>query len=297
MKRIAILAVVSLLAILLGCGGGGGGGGGGTTLVGRVLSIVSGGTLNPAATVQQPGGSPSTTTDLTDGSFSLGGVPTGATQTDVLPNQSGWPAFSFTHAAASGNTVIGDLWVGPEQVTVRGRALNALTSEPITNVDVSFGGQNVKSNGTGVFNLTGVAYSSDTQTAFWGIVGTAVKTGSFLATEFTTAPFVKDGSGVVDIGDILLTPSDSNDPPTDPPYNITGRVLPIGGSTGTIVTLKQGSTALRIFNVGNNGKYFFWITPGTYEITYQKGSQTAPQQTVVLTQPNVPVTVPDVTLN
>lgn len=296
MKRAAWISVVAILAVLLGCGGGGGGGGGGTTLIGRVLSVATGGPLNPAGQVQLPGGNPSTTTDLSDGSFSLGGVAAGTTQTEVIPNQLGWPNFTFNHTAASGQTVIGDLWVGPEQVTLRGRTVDALTNNPIPNADVSFGGQVGKSDGTGVFNLTGVGYSSETQTAFWGIAGSAVKLGEYLRTDFSAAPFIKDGSNVVNIGDVLLTPQgDSNPPPT--PYNITGRVLPVGGSIGTIVTLKQGSTNLRIFNVGNDGRYYFWITPGTYEITYVKGSQSAPTQNVNLTQPNVPVTVPDVTLN
>ncbi len=298
MKRILAFCLVAVLAIMAGCGGGGGGGGGGgTALIGRVLSVVTGGPTNPASTVQAPGGSPSAVTDLSDGSFLLNSIPSGTSQTVVNTNQSGWPQFTFNHAAANGQTVIGDLWVGPEQVTIRGRAVNALTSEPIVNADVSFGGQSGKSNASGVFNLSGVGYSSDTQTAFWGIVGSAIKQGAFLRTDFTAAPFVKDGSGIVDIGDVLLTPVDDVNPPTNPPYNITGRVLPVGTSLGTIVTLSQGSTPVRVFNVGNNGRYYFWVTPGTYEVSFQKGSQTAPTQTVTLTLPNVPVTVPDVTLN
>ncbi len=295
MKRAATISIVAFLAVLLGCGGGGGGGGG-NTLIGRVLSVVSGGPLNPAGVVQQPGGSPTATTDLSDGSFSLGGVSAGSTQTEVVTNQTGWPTFLFNHRPANGQTVIGDLWVGPEQVTLRGRTISATTSDPISNAEVSFGGQVGLTDADGVFNLTGVGYSSDTQTAFWGILGSAVKQGQFLRTDFTAAPFVKDGANVVDIGDVLLTPLDDPNPPGQP-YNITGRVLPVGGSIGTIVRLKQGSTDLRIYNVGNDGRYFFWITPGSYEITYERGSQTAPTQNVELTQPNQTVTVPDVTLN
>jgi hypothetical protein len=290
------LSAIALTFVLtIGCGGSGGGGGSSATLIGRVLSVTTGGPLNPAATVQQVGGSPSTSTDLADGSFSLANVPSGTTQAQVVSNQVGWPTFTFNFPAATGTTVIGDLWVGPEQVTLRGRVLNSTNANPVANADVTFGGQNGKSGSDGVFNLTGVGYSSATQTAFWGIVG-SVRANGFFKSDFNAAPNVKDGANVVNVGDILITPANDTNPP-GPPYNITGRVFPIGTSTGCIVTLKQGATELRIFNVGNDGKYYFWITPGSYEITYQKGAQSAPTQNVNLTQPNETITVPDVTLN
>lgn len=297
MKRLSIACLIAFFAVILGCGGGGGspGSGGNTTLIGRVLSIVTGGPLNPAASVQAISGSPSTTTDTADGSFTLANVSAGTTQAQVVPNQTGWPLFTFNFAAAQGSTAIGDLWVGPEQVTLTGRALNSTNAQPIANADVTFAGQNAKTNASGVFSLTNVAYSSDTQTAFWGIVG-SVRAIGFFKTDFNAAPNVKDGANVVDVGDILLTPSNDTTPP-GPPYNITGRVLPVGGSTGCVVTLKQGGTPVRIFNVGNDGKYYFWITPGTYDVTFEKGAQTATTQTVTLTQPDQTVTVPDVTLN
>ena len=297
MKKLSSFLAAVLLILAIGCGGGGGGGGGGgnATLIGRVLSVVTGGPLNPASSVQLPGGSPSTVASLADGSFSLANVPNGTTQAQVVPNQAGWPLFTFNFPPASGPTVIGDLWVGPEQVTLRGRIVDSTNAQPIANADVSFGGQTGKSGIDGVFNLDGVAYSSATQTAFWGIVGTARANGYF-KTDFNAAPNVKDGLNVVDIGDVLLTPSNDPNPP-GPPYNITGRVLPIGASTGTIVTLKLGGIDQRVYNVGNDGKYYFWITPGSYQVTFQKGAQTAPTQNVTLTQPNETVTVPDVTLN
>lgn len=296
MKRLSIACIIAFFAVILGCGGGGGGGtDSDATLIGRVLSIVTGGPTNPAASVQKVGGSPSTTTDTSDGSFTLANVGGGTTQAQVLPNQVGWPVFTFNFPAADGVTAIGDLWVGPEQVTLQGRALNSTNSLPIANADVTFAGQNGKTNANGDFSLANVAYSTDTQTAFWGIVG-SVRAVGFFKTDFNAAPHLKDGLNVVNVGDILLTPSNDTTPP-GPPYNITGRVLPIGGSTGCIVTLKQGPTSLRIFNVGNDGKYYFWITPGTYDITFQKNAQTAPTQQVTLTQPDQTVTVQDVTLN
>jgi hypothetical protein len=294
-KRLILICAVLVIALLVGCGGGGGGGGGGATLLGRVLSLATGGPLNPAPSVQKVGGSPSTTALLADGSFTLANVGNGTTQAQVIPNQDDWPLFTFNFPAASGNTVVGDLWVGPEQVTLHGRVVDAATSLPVANADVSFGGQNGKTNASGIFNLAGVGYSSATQTVFWGIIGT-VRANAYFKTDFNAAPNLKDGADIVDVGDILLTPV-SDDTPPGPAYNITGRVLPIGGSNGCIVTLKENGTDRRIFNVGNDGKYYFWIGPGNYTITYVLNAQSAPTQSVTLTQPNQIVTVQDVTLN
>jgi len=293
MNRLKLAASVIVASLLAGCGGGGGGGGGSASLIGRVLNVETGGPA-VSASIQGTSGSPSTAADATDGSFTLTPVGNGTTQCKVLPGITGWPLFTFTFPAASGNTSIGDLWVGPELVTVHGRVLNSSTSAVISGAAVTFGGQNGVTAADGTFNLTNVAYSSTTQSAFWGIVGSATASG-FFKSDFNAAPHTKDVSNVVDVGDILLTPSNDPNPPGTP-YNVTGRVLPIGGSSGTVVTLMQGSTALRIYNVGADGKYFFWIVPGSYTVTFQKISQTAPTQNVTVTTPNQTVTVPDVTL-
>lgn len=301
MNRLQIamsVLIAATLAVLIGCGGGGGTGGGNATLIGRVLNIETGGAPNPSASIQGVSGAPSTSSDITDGSFSLGPVSNGTTQAKVIPNHpDNWPVFTFTFAAANDITAIGDLWVGPQQVTVHGRALSAATNTPIANATVTFGGQTGTTNASGVFDIGGVAYSTTTQAAFWGIVGSIRKTPDFFKVDFTASPHTADGSNVVDVGDILLTPANDPNPPQNTPYNITGRVLPINGSAGCIVTLKQGSTALRIYNVGTDGKYYFWIVPGTYDITFQKAAQTAPTQIATVTQPNQTITVPDVTLN
>ena len=293
MKRLALLLAASIAALLAGCGGGGGGGHPAATLIGRVLNVETGGPLNPPATVQTA--SASTNTLPEDGSFSVK-APNGATSLTVIPNQTGWSSgnFSFTFPAAQDTTAVGDLWVGPEKVTVTGRVLNSTNNVAIAGAAVSFGGILGTTDANGVFTLANVAYSSTTQTAFWGILGTARASG-FFKTDFSAAPNVSV-AGVVNVGDVLLTPSNDPNPPGTP-YNVWGKVLPIGGSQGTVVTLKSGGTDVRIFNVAADGFYYFWITPGTYTVTFQKGAQSAPTQNVSFTQPNDVVRVPDVTLS
>src|SRR5688572_10897098 len=119
-----LLCLLVLLIALTGCGGGGGGntgGGTGATITGRVLRVDTGGATNPPASVQV--GSRSTLTSVVDGSFSLA-VPPGTTSV-LVDTQSSLGVFTFTFPAASGTQDVGDLWVGPEKVTLSGRVLDS----------------------------------------------------------------------------------------------------------------------------------------------------------------------------
>jgi hypothetical protein len=108
-----------------------------------------------------------------------------------------------------------------------------------------------------------------------------VPTNFFLAT-FSAAPNLAVG-GVVNVGDIFLVPeSDPNPPP--PPYNIWGQITATGGPSGAIVRLKQNGTDVRVFNVGTDGKYFFFVLPGSYTISASKNGSTAPDVNVTLNQ-------------
>jgi hypothetical protein len=285
MVSLRALVPASLLAGLMfggACGGGGGGGtsGGGATLVGRVLQVETGGPPNPQASVQV--GSRSTLTDPGDGSFQLG-VPTGtaALTVDTMTQTSG--VWQFAFAPASGVTDVGDLWVGPERVTLRGTVRDSTNNGPVPGATVAFGGRSGATDAFGVFNLTDVAYSSQTQTAFWGIVGT-VRASGFFRTDFSAQPNVAIG-GVVDVGDIFITPLSDPNPPTTP-FNIWGMVSAQGGPQGAIVRLKVGGNDVRVFNVGADGRYLFFVVPGTYTISASKGAQTAPDQQVTLTSAN-----------
>lgn len=279
---IAALLGFSVLALVVGCGGGGGGGGtsttGGFTVFGRVLDVRTGAAPNPAATVQTA--SATVNTDTATGAFDLA-APSGATSVSVIPGSGS--AFTFNFPPITGRTDLGDLWIGPQTVTVRGRLIDLANETTVSGATVKFAGRTATSNIDGVFNLTQVAYSSDTHVAFWGIPGFISREGYF-EIEFSTAPYEAVG-GVVDLGDLFLTPVSDPNPPGQP-YNIWGRISPSADAPGTVVTASEAGTVVRVFNVGSDGTYFLWLPPGTYRITYQKGGLSAPPQDVTLTQPN-----------
>ncbi len=283
--RFVVLAAALALA---GCGGGGPPSPP-ATLVGRVLHVATGGPPNPAASVQS--GSSSTLTSLSDGSFQVA-AKAGATSVLVDPLNGG-STWTFTFAPASGTTDIGDLWIGPERVRLQGRVLNSTNNAPVQGATVSFAGRIGTTAVDGRYDLVDVAYSSATQTAFWGIAGT-VRATDFFATEFSAQPNLAV-AGIVTVDDILITPT-SNTTPPGPPYNVWGRVSPSVNAQGTVVTAKLAGTPVRIANVGGDGLYKLWLSPGTYVLSYVNGLLTAPDETIVLTQPNQ-VVQRDVVLN
>ena len=268
-----------LLAVLIAGCGGGGGGTPQVTVLGRVLQVATGGPPNPAASVQS--GGTSTLTALSDGSFSIQvSRNTAALLVDPL-NASGTWTFAFAPVTAT--TDIGDLWIGPERVRLQGRVVNSTNNLPVPDATVSFAGRSGTTNAAGQFDLADVAYSSATQTAFWGIAGTVRATG-FFASEFSAQPNLAAG-GIVTVTDVLLTPSSSPIPP-GPPYNVWGRISPSANAPGTVVTAKLGGVTVRLFNVGADGTYRLWLNPGTYVLSYANGALSAPDETVVLTTPN-----------
>jgi hypothetical protein len=292
-KRILILLGIACIA-LSGCGGGGGGTTtttGGGAVVGRVLNVETGGPISPAATVQV--GNNTTSTSLADGSFTVAAA-NGSTSL-LVDTHTAFGVFSFTTPAVSGTVDAGDLWVGPEKVTLTGRVVSSVDNQPIANATVSFGGRKGVTDSQGIFSLANVAYSSTTQTAFWGIEGSAIANTYFNST-FSAAPSLAN-NGVVTIADVVLTPVSDTTPP-DSPANILGRVTPSNQATGTIVTLKDHlGNAVRIFNVGSDGDYAFWVPPDNYTITYVNGALSAGDQLVTLATPNQVVHVPDVVLH
>jgi hypothetical protein len=285
MKNVLLLLI---LLTLVACGGGGGGGGT-ATAVGRVLNVQTGQAPNPDAMVSLGGGTPVATSSV-DGSFAAVG-PAGSTLITVDTGVFG--VKTFTVPPVTGTAGVGDLWIGPEEITLIGRVVNAGDSSLIQGAAVSFAGRTGTTNSSGVFQLTNVAYSSANQSVFWGIIGTVKKTG-FVNANFSASPRVAVG-GVIDVGDLLITSlTDPNPPPQ--PYNIYGKVLAQGGPAGAIVTLKLGVTPVRVVNVGSDGKYYFWVSPGNYTISYQKGPLTAPDENANLTQPNQVIQIHDVIL-
>lgn len=275
------LAFWLLVAVILGCGGGGGGVATSTvTLTGRVLDMRTGG--KPGSQVSVQAGSASTLTSTADGSFSLVAA-AGSSSVILDPLSNGGPVFTYTFTAGSGTLDLGDLWIGPAQVTVSGRTVDQQTGEAIPGATVEFAGRVATSDASGVFSLLRVAYSPTSQAAFWGVQGQASASG-FIPTTFTTEPFTAV-DGTVSIGDVRLLASDDITPPPGP-VNLWGVVSPTSSAPGTSVTLKQGSTVVRTLTVGTDARYGFWVEPGTYTVSFINGALSAPDETVTLTTTN-----------
>ncbi len=276
MKKISLILLVLVSLILAACGGGGAFSD--INLTGRVLDVKTGAPLTSAATVQTSTATVQTST--LDGSF-LVGAPKGITQLIVNPpSVTPYPVYTFTFPAQNIQADIGDLWIGPEQVTVTGIIHNAANDNPVANAVVSFAGQYATTDSTGTFTIHNVAYSSENTSSFLGINGT-IQATNFVGNTFTTNGNTAI-SGVVDVGTVLITPVDSDNPPPLP-YNIWGIVSPSGLASGTIVTLKDsGGTVVRRFTVGTDARYQFWVNAGQYSIEFANGTHTAPTQGVTL---------------
>jgi len=284
---IALALSLAMLILSSGCGGGGGGT---ATAIGRVLNVQTGQPPNPDCSVSLGSGSPVQTSSV-DGSFTATG-PSGSTSLTVDTILFGVKTFNIP--AVRGTTAIGDFWIGPQETTLTGHVLSGTDNSAVAGATVSFAGRTGTTDATGAFQLAHVAYSNSDQSVFWGIVGT-VRAAGFITLDFSASPNTDNG-GVTDVGNLLITSLSDPNPPGEP-YNIYGAVLAAGGPSGTVVTLKQNGTPVRVVNVGPDGNYFFWIGPGTYTISYQKGALTAPDQNADLTQPNQVIHIPNVTLH
>lgn len=268
MTRQKLIGLLLVVLVIFGCGGGGGGGGvgGNATLVGRILDVKTGGPISPVATVQSGGQTGQT---AADGSFQLA-VPAGTS--GVTVDAGAYGVFTFPSNSATGVTDVGDLWVGPQKVAVTGRVLDSTNGSGVAGATVSFAGKKATTNAVGTYRLEGVAYNSASLAAFWGIVGSATAPNYFKV-DFT-ASGKSAASGVVTLDDIRMTPSSEENPPPFP-FTIWGQISPGASAAGTIVTLKQGGTAVRVYNVGADGAYYFWVVPGSYTIEARKGALAA----------------------
>lgn len=284
MKRSFLIWLLSALILLLaGCGGGGGGSAGPTniTLSGLVETINNFGAPVTPATIQQ---GTLTTVTASDGSFSLS-VPPGTSSILVIYTPPGGTAltFRFDFAAATTNTDLGTLVVGPEKIQATGRVLNQIDNTPLSGARVLFGGISALTASNGTFTLNDVAYDSTRPGNFFAVEGRAGKAGFFIRLfSAENGP----ASGIANLGDITLLPDSGNVAPGTP-YNIEGTVGPIGDAPGTIITLSSGSTLIRQFTVGTDRRFGFWVAPGMYTIRGTKpgSSLTVPATTVVLSSP------------
>ncbi len=281
-----LVAAALLLVVLVGCGGGGGG----TppspaTVTGRVVWIETGSAPSPAATVTAGGATAST--DVVDGSFSIQ-VPVGTTSLTVSYTATGSSApvvrsFTFPAATSGGSSDVGDLYIGPQTVKVRGSVVDVSNGAAIVGAQVSMAGRNATTQADGSFELVGVAYSDASLAVFLGLQGEVTATSYFA--QFFSPP---SGAvaGVVDVGPLELTAVSSGTPP-GLPYNVDGTVLPAADGAGAKVELISGTTAIRTTTADGAGKFQFWAPAGAYTVKATKGSLTGTASLTVLSTGSV----------
>ena len=277
------ILLVALLSLLIGCGGGGGGGGttGGTTqvLTGRVINVVTTGPVSPAPGINVVTGQ-STTASTSDGFFLLD-VPVTTSAVNVVA--AGFGTWTFGFPPSSSDLDLGDLWVGPEKVTVAGTVRDSASNLPIANAQVAFAGRSGVTDASGNFSLAEVAYASGNLTGFWGIEG-RLQADGFFASGFT-ANGISATAGVVQLGNITLVNSGSNTPPTSP-YNVYGIVKKAGVAVSGQVAVLKGGSLYRQVSAGTDGRYYVWLPVGTYVLRATSGSSTGANVNANLTQSN-----------
>ncbi len=274
-----------LLILLTGCGGGGGGTSGGTSgrvnILGRVLWIESGGATSPATTVEA--GTDKSTTDPVDGFFQFDvNSGTSSLKLTYAPSGGGLIVRTFTFNPVTQFTDVGDLYIGPSVVTISGRAVDSQSGSPISGGLVTIGGRQAFTQSNGTFNVTNVAFSASNTTVFLGLDG-VVSASNYFARHFN--PPSLPVAGIVQVGDVALTPFGSVDPPP-PPYNLQGNILPSVDAPGSTVQIKIGASILRTVIVDTDGKFQFWLPVGSYTLTASNGSKFA-QKSVTITNQNV----------
>lgn len=265
-----ILRLLGFLVLLAGLGCAGGGGGGGTApvlvfLTGRVLWIETGAPPSPQGTVRS--GTVATLTDDFDGFFELQ-VPAGTTSLTITyaPPGSAVVVRTFTFSALTDDRDLGDLYIGPSEVTIRGTAVDASNGDPVPGAAVTIAGRSGTSDATGVFSVPGVAYSSTSLVVFLGLEGLVSKAG------YITQPFSPPSGpsgGIVQVGQIQLTPAGTTEPPPFP-YNVTGSVLPLNIGPGATVELLSGGVPIRTGVAGGASKFYFWAPAGPYTVRASK---------------------------
>jgi hypothetical protein len=197
--------------------------------------------------------------------------------------------FTFTFPAASGTVDLGDLYIGPETVTVHGTVLDAADDLPVEGALVRLAGRSATTDANGEFNLLNVAYSSSSPAAFGDLVGQVSKE-SYVTRQFSP-PTVAVG-GVIELGSILISPESLEEPPPFP-ANITGTVMPNGG--GATVELLEGLNVIRTAFADETGEFRLWAGVGSYTVRATKGPATGTAP-VTVTSTNVQVIV-NVTIN
>ncbi len=278
MRRLIGFWTIAVALLLAGCGGGGGAGGGGAILQGRVVLVGTGTAPNPPATVIA--GGVSVRTDTQNGSFRFGVDPVTRTLTVRTP---GLPDFIFNLPPLQVGTVtdLGDLYVGPQKVAVQGRVVNALTQEPVGEARITLLGQRTLSNITdGKFTLNDIAYDPN---------GAFDSEGTIEKETFLPQRFLVDQppiDGIIQLGDLLIAPVSSEDPPPAP-GNVRGRVaVPLPDTPQfTRIDVYSPPDALvasdTVIVSDSTGAFALWLTPGQYRLEFTKGTRRATRNITV----------------
>lgn len=286
------LLVATLASLLIGCGGGGG-----TTppppgqvapIFGRVLWIETGAAPSPSATLRV--GTVTSQTDTVDGFFDFD-VPVGSTAMTVNYTPSGGETLVrefFFPATPNEDTDLGDLYIGPQQISVTGRLTSSATGAPIAGGTVRLAGRQATSGSDGFFTLQNVAFSQAQQVVFRGLSGSASANG-FITQTWPIPAETPVVSGSLNVGTISLSPL-AGDTPPPLPFNVEGRITPAATGAGASVVVRQGDTVVRTATANGEGRFFVWLTAGVYSVTVTAGSSTAtvnltvtaPEQTQIL---------------
>lgn len=272
MNKKGWLIVFSVLFVLLivGCGGGGGGFGAAAILKGTIVLVGTGTRPDPPARVSSNGAT--TTTSTADGTFTLNVIPNATT---ISVEATGFPVFEFRlPALESGRTYeLGELYIGPQQVIVRARVLDALTGEPVREATVTLQGDRTSTDTEGRFIFNKVAYDPDGAFDPEGLVSKSGGTRAYIP-----QPFVVDQppiSGEISLPDILLAPESSPNPPGQP-QNVSGQVqLPVTetpiGTRIDIYTPPAATVPTRsVFVSQANGQFGLWLPAGTHRLEFVK---------------------------
>jgi len=275
-------SLFALLLLLNACGGGGGLGPV-AILQGRVVMVGTGLPPNPPATVQA--GGRRATTDTQEGTFRLA-VPPDTTQLVVQAQGIPEPFTFRLPTLQAGQTYdLGDLYIGPEKVVVRGRIVDAITQNPLENAIISLLGQLAQSDSNGRFTLNDVAYDPN---------GVLDPEGTIQRTGYLQRRFVVDQppiQGEIELGDIPLQPETDDNPPNTP-GNVQGTVqVPTESPVGTRIDIFSPPDAQfpieSVIVTRAGGEFRLWLLPGNYRLVFTSvsGNRHA-QRTITVTSLN-----------
>lgn len=290
------LLIVTLFALLTGCGGGGGGGpvvNGKATSVTGILLRAEDNSPVVGATVTISG---SSTTSAADGSFTLPSVPSNATSATITPKAPDLPRTLILALTPKVANNLGNIFTSKTGYTASAVGTVAApingAQQPVGNATVTIAGTQVKSGTDGSFRIDHlpVGLGADLNTAIGSIT-----TPNFAVKQIFTQNLLV--AGVNQLGIQLLGAPVGNIPP-GVPYTIKGTVT-VGGKpapAGLNVSITaSGGQPLGSTTTDASGNYSFWVVTGTYAVTVTSGANSKTVMVTLITL-DAPITVPAIGL-